>query len=455
MELECIIYNVNIVTEKETLWGYIGIKDEKIVMIENGNPTVKAKQMINAEGKYLLPGAIDTHPHFFDPGAEWREDYKHGTRAAASGGYTTILDMPNTTPPVMDEETFCLKLQRAQENSLIDYAFWASAMPDNMEQFERLKELGCIGFKAFTVDAGPDFRWSDEYEQYQEMKAVQKLGSILGAHAENPTLIKHYTDENSNKEWSLKVHDASRPWIAEVTAINTLLLFAKQTGCKVHICHLSTPEGAQLIADARKEGIDVSVETCSHYLTLNYEDNEAAGTFAMINPPLRNRDRMNKLWNYVIEGTIDCLGTDHAPYLEKEKIPEDGNMRKAMCGAPEIDVAIPLLLEEGVKKRKMSLQRFAEFTSTNAAKRFGLYPAKGVIRVGSDADFYIADMDEEWIYSRKNSFSKSKVSKFPHEGEKIGCKICATYLRGTAIYENGEIKEKPGYGKHIVKSIKK
>lgn len=363
--------------------------------------------------------------------------------------------MPNTTPPVMDEETFCLKLQRAQANSLIDYAFWASAMPDNMEQFERLKELGCIGFKAFTVDAGPDFRWSDEYEQYQEMKAVQKLGSILGAHAENPTLIKHYTDENSNKEWSLKVHDASRPWIAEVTAINTLLLFAKQTGCKVHICHLSTPEGAQLIADARKEGIDVSVETCSHYLTLNYEDNEAAGTFAMINPPLRNRDRMNKLWNYVIEGAVDCLGTDHAPYLEKEKIPEDGNMRKAMCGAPEIDVAIPLLLEEGVKKRKMSLQRFAEFTSTNAAKRFGLYPAKGVIRVGSDADFYIADMNEEWIYSRKNSFSKSKVSRFPHEGEKISCKICATYLRGTAIYENGEIKEKPGYGKHIIESIKK
>ena len=218
---------------------------------------------------------------------------------------------------------------------------------------------------------------------------------------------------------------------------------------RLHICHMSIPEGARLIAEAKMKGIDVTAETCSHYLTLNYEDHAEYGTFARINPPLRSRERMNRLWEFVLDGTIDYLGTDHAPYLEEEKLPGDGNLRNAMCGAPEIDIAIPLLLDEGVKRRNMSLQRFAAFTAANAAKRFGLYPKKGAIMVGSDADFYIADLNAGWICSRKNTFSKSKVCRFAHEGKTLSSRIVSTYLRGNVIFENGRIKKEPGYGRYI------
>lgn len=447
--MDLIIYNANIVTEERTIFGFLGVENGKFAVIGEGQPESIAEKMVDASGNYIFPGAIDTHPHFFDPGAEWREDFRHGTRAAASGGFTTILDMPNTLPPVKDRETFELKLQRAKTNSMIDFALWASAMPDNIQEFKTLKELGCIAFKAFTVDAGPDFKWSDEYDQYREMEKLADLGCIFGAHAENPVMVKRASEKNSSREWSLKIHDAERPWQAELTAIHTLLLYAEYTGCKLHICHMSIPEGARHIAEAKKRGIDVTAETCSHYLTLNYEDHAEYGTFARINPPLRSRERMNRLWEYVLDGTIDYLGTDHAPYLEVEKIPQDGNLRNAACGAPEIDVAIPLLLDEGVKKRNMPLQRFAAFTASNAAKRFGLYPQKGAVKIGADADFYIADLDSEWIFTRKNSFSKSKTCRFPHEGEKLSSRIISTYLRGSAIYENGKIKKEPGYGRHI------
>lgn len=447
--MDLIIYNANIVTEEKTISGFIGIENGKFAVIGEGRPEMDAKEMEDAGGNYILPGAIDTHPHFFDPGAEWREDFRHGTRAAASGGFTTVLDMPNTTPPVKDRKTFELKMQRAKENSLIDFAFWGSAMPDNIHEFEVLKELGCIAFKAFTIDAGPDFMWSDEYDQFREMEKLAELGCIYGAHAENPGMVKRFSEKNISREWSLEVHDAERPWQAELTAIHTLLLYAGCTGCRLHICHMSIPEGARLIAEAKMKGIDVTAETCSHYLTLNYEDHAEYGTFARINPPLRSRERMNRLWEFVLDGTIDYLGTDHAPYLEEEKLSGDGNLRNAMCGAPEIDIAIPLLLDEGVKRRNMSLQRFAAFTAANAAKRFGLYPKKGAIMVGSDADFYIADLNAGWICSRKNTFSKSKVCKFAHEGKTLSSRIVSTYLRGNVIFENGRIKKEPGYGRYI------
>lgn len=398
----------------------------------------------------MLPGAIDTHPHFFEPGPTTREDIRHGTQAAASGGFTSILDMPNTTPPVMDECTFSLKQNLMKKNSLLDYGLWGSSMPTNLDELSTLQKLGCIAFKAFTLDAGPDFDYSDEYTQLQSMRLIQNLGSIYGAHAENGNIVDHNTQKYRNKPWSIEVHNSARPWEAELTAINTLLLYARITGCRLHICHMSIPEGARLIQSARAEGVDVTVETCPHYLTLNTETASELGTFAMINPPLRSPKQMEQLWEYVLDGTINYLGTDHAPYLLKDKLPDSGDLWEASPGAPCIDIAIPLLLEEGVIKRGMDMRSFAAFTSTNAAKRFGLYPRKGTLKVGSDADFMIVSLDDEpWIYSRDNTFSKSKVNHFAHEGRLLHCRVLSTFLRGHAIYQNKKILRTPGYGKFL------
>lgn len=451
MKYDLLIYNARIVTEDEVFLGYMCVSDGKIAVIGRGTSDHEAVRSVDAKGMLMLPGAIDTHPHFFEPGAEEREDLEHGTRAAASGGFTTVLDMPNTPEhPVLDPAAFALKRDRARQEALIDYAFWGAATPENIDQFEALRQLGCVGFKAFTVYAGPNYPFSDEYSQLREMEKIASFHGIFGAHAEDRTLVKGFSEAHREEPWSLAVHDASRPWIAELTAINTLLLYAEKTGCKLHICHMSIPEGAELIARARRNGVDVTVETCSHYLTLNYQDQAQLGTFAMINPPLRSRERMERLWDYVLDGTIDYLGTDHAPYLLSDKLPPDGDLRKAACGAPEIDVAIPLLLEEGVRNRNMPLERFAAFTATNAAKRFGLYPRKGVLAVGSDADFYLADMDTSWTFSRRNSFSKSKLDRFAHEGRTFHCRVVSTWVRGNEVYRDGQILREPGYGRMIL-----
>lgn len=450
MQADLLIKNARVVTETEDFLGWLAVRGEQIVALGPGlPPAAAAATVVDAGGQVLLPGAIDTHPHFFDPGAEWREDFAHGTRAAASGGFTTILDMPNTSPPVRDEATFALKLARAKAASLVDFALWGAALPDNLTAFPRLRELGCVAFKAFTLEAAPDYPWSDEYDQLREMEALAKLGAIYGAHAENPTLVRRFTEAHRAEPWTLQVHEQSRPWQAELTAINTLLLYAQATGCPLHICHMSLPEGARLIGAAKARGVDVTVETCAHYLTLNCEDDAKLGTFAMINPPLRSKARMEALWPYVLDGTVDYLGTDHAPYLEEEKLPADGDLRKAACGAPEIDIALPLLLEEGVKKRGMALPRFAAFTATNAARRFGLAPRKGALAPGADADFYLADLDSPWTYSRKNSFSKSKAARFAHEGRRMQCRVTATYVRGKAVYQDGKILQPAGYGQFL------
>ena len=448
MQAEFILHNALIVTPRETFHGWLAVDEGKICALGRGEPPEKAARMTDAQGGIVLPGAIDTHPHFFDPGAEWREDFAHGTAAAASGGFTTVLDMPNTQPPVWNEETFLVKKERAEKGSLIDYALWGSAMPDNIDELRHLQELGCVAYKAFTVDAGPDFAWSDEYDQLREMQAVAQMGGIFGAHAEHAGMVRRFGEACARQPWSLSLHDASRPWQAELTAINTLLLFARLTGCRLHICHMSIPEGAALIRHAKECGVDVTVETCAHYLTLNAQDNAALGTFAKINPPLRTRVRMERLWDYVLDGSIDYLGTDHAPYLTREKMPEEGP-RAAACGAPEIDIAIPLLLEEGVKKRGMTLQRFAAFTAENAAKRFGLAHRKGALRVGADADFYLADLDSPWVYSRRNSLSKSCDTGFAHEGRTFSCRIKATWVRGKAVWQEGRICQAPGCGQFL------
>ena len=262
MKYDLLIYNARIVTEDEVFLGYMCVSDGKIAVIGRGASDHEAVRSVDAKGMLLLPGAIDTHPHFFEPGAEEREDLEHGTRAAASGGFTTVLDMPNTPEhPVLDPAAFALKRDRAKQEALIDYAFWGAATPENIDQFEALRQLGCVGFKAFTVYAGPNYPFSDEYSQLREMEKIASFHGIFGAHAEDRTLVKGFSEAHREEPWSLAVHDASRPWIAELTAINTLLLYAEKTGCKLHICHMSIPEGAELIARARRNGVDVTVET--------------------------------------------------------------------------------------------------------------------------------------------------------------------------------------------------
>lgn len=444
-----IIKNGILVLEDGCMKADLAIRGEKIAaIVENGN-CLNAKEIVDASEMYIFPGGIDTHTHFFDPGADYREDWYCGSRAAVSGGYTLVMEMPNSSPPVINRDTFNLKLEKALRNSVVDFALWGGAIAGGNDQIGELSRLGCIAFKGFTLDAGPEFLWLNHQQQIEAMREIGKQHKILGFHAEDSNIIEELKKRFGNFPWNLKIHDQARPYYAELTAIENAMIFAEETKCPVHICHLSIPEGAERIKEAKRRGVDVTVESCAHYFLLNCEDQFDSGTYALIQPPLRSRERMECMWKYLMDGTIDYLGTDHAPYTEEDKEPKNGDGWQVMGGAPSIDIAYPLMITEAVIQRGMPAHKLAALCATNAAKRFGIYPNKGAIRVGSDADFVVVDMNSVWTYSRKNSLSKTKCIKFPYEGRKLRCRVISTFIRGVEVYSNEKIKVDSGYGKFI------
>ena len=445
MEYDLVIKNGVVVLEQEVVRKHIGIRGEKICALLD-NEAWQARKTLDADGCFVLPGAIDTHTHFFDPGANYREDFSHGTRAAASGGFTCIMEMPNSDPAVTDLKTFLLKKRLAEKGAVIDYAIWAGATASNLDHLDELQKAGCIAYKAFTLDAGPTFPWLNAELQMQAMKKIRKLDRVLGFHAEDPIIISERKNRFHNQPWTLALHEAARPYYAELNAINQIVLFSKETGCPAHICHLSIPEGAALIKKAKQDGVDITAESCSHYFLLNLENAAIFDTYALIQPPLRSKERMEQMWDYLMDGTIDYLGTDHAPYPACDKEPAGGSKWDVIGGAPSIDVAFPLMFEEAVLKRGMSLLQFSRLSSVNSAKRFGLYPQKGSIRTGADGDLVILDPHASWTVDRRKSFSKTKSTRFPYQGSTINCKVKATIVRGTIVFQNDSILVQDGYG---------
>ncbi len=451
MKFDLIISNGLTVMETETGYMDIGICGEKIAAILPGdsgrNPRELADRVMDASGCYVMPGGVDTHTHFFEPGADYREDFYYGTMAAASGGFTTVMEMPNSNPAVTDPHSFLLKKGLAEKKAVVDFALWAGAVAGNEKEREQLKALGCAAFKGFTLDAGPSFPWLDTEGQMEAMSQISGMNRVLGFHAEDPAVVQGLRRRYSSQPWSLELHEKARPYYGELAAIQQIILFAKETGCPVHICHLSIPEGAELIRQAKAEGVDITAESCSHYFLLNTENASQFGTYGLIQPPLRNRERMERLWEYLFDGTIDYLGTDHAPYTEQDKEPEGGSGWDAPGGAPSIDTALPLMFDEAVLKRGMSPVQFARLSATNGAKRFSLYPRKGSIHIGADADLILIDPSVTWEIDRKRSFSKTKNTRFPYQGRIVNCGVAATLVRGKVVYDHGKIVVQPGYGK--------
>lgn len=452
---DLLIKNGLLVLENQAVRKNLGICSGKIAAIlerDGCDPNKAARQVIDASGCYVLPGAIDTHTHVFEPGADYREDFAHGTKAAASGGFTCIMEMPNSNPAVTDKATFQLKRELAQKGAVVDYALWAGATASNLHKAEELQKEGCIAFKAFTLDAGPTFPYLNTELEMEAMKKIKELDMVLGFHAEDPIVVSELIERYRKQMWSTELNDKARPYYAELSAINQIILFARETGCKVHICHLSIPEGAELIAKAKAEGVDITAESCSHYFLLNYEEAAGYDTYALIQPPLRSRERMEKMWEKLFEGSIDYLGTDHAPYPKEDKEPANGDKWSVIGGAPSADVAFPLMFDEAVLKRGMDPVLFARLSATNAAKRFGIYPRKGSITVGADADIAILDPRQSWTVDRKKSFSKTKCTKFPYQGRKIGCKVRTTIVRGEIVFHDGKIWVEDGFGQWICPS---
>ena len=453
-KFDLIIKNGNLVLEDKIIMGYIYVKNGKIACISNFNLDVEADETIDAMGNYVLPGGVDCHSHIWEPTAyDYREDFYTGSCTAASGGITTMIEMPLSVPPVTDKESFENRLKFA-EKSILDYSLWGAFIEDSLDNIEELDKLGCIGYKGFLSKASPEYPTADDYVLLKGMKKINMVGSLAGLHAENSIIIDGFEKEFKKKGLnSGKYHEKSRPEINEIEAIQKGLLFSEETGCRLHICHLSTARAINIIEEAKRKGIKVTVETCPHYLTLTVDDLEAKGGFAKCNPPLRSRDNMEKLWDLVKEGKIDCIGTDHTIYTDEDRLKYGDDIWSMPPGIGASDLFVPLMVDEGYNKRNMEMVQIANLIATNPAKIFGLYPQKGVIQVNADADLIIVDTDEEWVYEGSKSFSKSKCVNGPFEGRKIKTAVKRVILRGKTVFNQGKITVDKGG--QLVKPVKK
>jgi len=433
---------------------YIGVKDGIITTVSKEK--LDAEKVINAEGKIVLPGTVDPHVHIRAPGHDERETFESGTKDAASGGVTTVIEMPISTPPPHSPELVQRRMDIADKEVVVDIAFFGAAGTDCLEDIIPCAKSGIVAFKTFLHEAPPGRK--EEFigltapntgDQYELMKKVAQTGVMIGFHTENNDMVnKNIAMLRSEGKTSPLYHGRSRPPVVEIETAAKILLFAEKIGTKVEICHISTPEVVELVNRAKSKGVYVVAETCPHYLFLNENVLEKVGVFAKCNPPLRSEEERLKMWEFVNNGSIDIIGSDHAPYTKEEKEKGSEDIFTPPAGFPGLSTRLPLLFT-AVKEGKIRLDKMVELICENPAKIFGLYPQKGTIAVGSDADFVIFDPDKKDIISKDKMFTKCRDSALVYDGWEVYGKPEKTIVRGNVVFDNGKITVSPGYGEII------
>lgn len=437
MTHDLVIADGLLVTHKGTFRGSLGIADGRIAAI--ADTLLDGHEVIDARGRVILPGAVDLHAHFNEPGRTHWEGWAHGSRAAAAGGVTTVVEMPlNAIPPTTTREALEAKVAAARAHSIVDFALWGGLITDNLEHLPDLARGGVIGFKAFMTESGtPEFTHVEDGILYEGLRRLSGLGHLLAVHAESNSITRDLTTRlraqgrRDRRAWA-----EARPPVAELEAVHRAIFLAREASCRLHIVHMSLPEGVEAVRRARGAGQPVTVETCPHYLTLADEDLVRLGPVAKCAPPLRDRRRQEGLWEAVLRGEIDCITSDHSPCPTEDKARGDDDVWAAWGGIAGIQTLVPLLLTEGVHRRGLSLDRLATLLAANPAKIAGLWPRKGAIQVGADADLLIVDMDREWQVER--SWLCSRHPHSPFIGWKMKGWIAQVLRRGQTIARDGE-----------------
>ncbi len=437
--MDLIIRHGNVVTPDGVTPTDIAVADGKIAAV--GAVREAGRQEVNARGLHVFPGGIDAHVHFNEPGrAEW-EGFETGSRALAAGGGTVYFDMPlNAHPPTIDGDAFTHKFVAARARSVVDFALWGGIVPGNLDELESLSERGAIGFKAFLCDSGiEDFPCVDHRHLREAMKRLAPLGEIVAVHAEWPDKLH----PPALGRMSARDYLDSRPVEAEQEAIRIATELAGETGCALHIVHVSAGSSVELVSRARQQGVNVTCETCPHYLFLTERDLEKLGAVAKCAPPLRSAEEQELLWARVRDGSILFIASDHSPSPWAMK--QNTDFFKVWGGISSCQHAWPLLLS------KLEPAALAKLTAANVADRFGLAPHKGRIAVGADADLTLVHLDTETVVKAEDLLYRHKHT--PYLGRKIRGHVLRTIVRGRTVYLGGKIVSPP-IG-HLVKATRK
>jgi len=396
---------------------------------------------------WLLPGLVDTHVHLNDPGrADW-EGFPNGTRAAAAGGVTTLVDMPlNSVPATCSAESLAAKLAATRDRCHVDVAFWGGVIPGNVEALEGLAAAGVRGFKCFLSPSGVgEFPNVVEADLRAAMPVIARLGLPLLAHAEDPRVLAAAEtherargfDERSHTAWQ-----ATRPPEAECEAIAMLVRLSQETGCRVHIVHVSAAEALPKIREARRAGLPISAETCPHYLVFDAQAIREGATSFKCAPPIRGRANREALWAGLIGGDLDMVATDHSPCPPEMKLPMEGDFMLAWGGIASLEMALSAMATEA-DLRGVSFPDLMRWMSAAPAKLAGLEARKGAIAVGRDADLVAFDPDVMWVVDPGTLHQRHKVT--PYAGRTLRGRVVATWLRGELVQRDGEFeKERRG-----------
>lgn len=407
-----------------------------IVCVSDGRVESILPHPINVECEDLgslaiLPGLVDSHVHLNDPGrTEW-ERFEDATRAAVSGGVTALVDMPlNCDPVTTSAAAFEQKLEATHGRLFADVGFWSGVVPGNLDALEPMAQMGALGAKAFMVHSGLDaFAASDRPTLRAAMGTLARLGHPLLVHAELEQPV-----ERKGDSWVYRNFMESRPPEWEEAAIDMILELAEETGCHVHIVHLAAASAVERLADARKRGVPVTVETCPHYLLLDAASIEDGQTEFKCCPPIRGADNQARLWDALQSGVIDMIATDHSPCPPEMKLRDTGDFNAAWGGIASLGLALPLVWREA-SARGFELTDIARWMAEVPARLAGIDDRKGRLIPGLDADLVVFEPEVEGEVSAETLHFRNRLT--PFEGHAILGRVRRTYLRGHLAYEDG------------------
>jgi dihydroorotase (multifunctional complex type) len=447
MKADLAIINGLLVDSKTVCPGVLYIKEGKIIGITQSLEN-HPKEVIDAAGLYVLPGAIDGHVHMMDPGYTDREDFIKGTRAAARGGVTTVIDHHRTKPQVFGPKELLEKKEYLKTRSIVDFGLLGGLSLTNLGNLKGLWEEGALGFKGFTCELH-EAEALDIGHLMEILSEIRKFNGIALFHCEDDSLLKK-AEERLRKEGrkdSLIVSEWRSPEAEEV-AVQTLIYAARKTGARVAVAHTSLPFLVLTLAAARAQGVSIYTETCPQYLCLTEEDLKSKGPFAKFTPPPRKRDEVEKMERCLAQGLIDMVNSDHCPYPRSEKEAGLKDIWRAPFGIPGVETAIAILLD-GVAAGKWTLSQVVEVRSEKPAMIYGLVGQKGFLRVGNDADLIFVDMKRKRHLEDRQILSKCGWT--PYHGKETAGDVVLTMVRGKMVMRDGKVIGEPGWGRFLTR----
>jgi dihydroorotase len=443
---DLIIRNGTIVSPDAAIVGSVAIKDGVVLAVGADSAMPPARESFDATGLHVLPGAIDVHVHFRDPGYPAKEDWESGTAAAAFGGVTTVFDMPNTIPPTGTADILAAKHAIAASKAHVDFGLYGLLGEDTIEHVPALVEGGVIGLKLYMGNTFGKIPSPSTGAMLEAFEVVAATGKRISLHAETNSIMERRQERlTAAGRQDPLAHIASRPAVVAVEAVSRAAILAEWTGARIHILHISSAEELRPLREGKARGVDITGETCPHYLLLSADDYHDMAGIIRVNPPVREARNQEPLWAALADGTIDLIATDHAPHTPEEKTRND--IWAVDCGFPGVETQMPLMLTE-VNNGRMSICDYVRKSAFNPAKIWGLYPRKGAIAPGSDADIAIVDLGREHTIYDAALQSRSKIS--PWNGRRIKGLPLHTLVRGRFVMKDRKLVDGTrGFGRSV------